>query len=213
MTDAENRGFTLWFTGIPGSGKTTLAEMAMNEIHDRGVKAELLDGDVIELNLNKGLGYSKDDIITGIKRVGFVCHLLSRNGVVAIASATSPYREARDENRRMIGSFVEVFVKCPPETCAKRCSKDVNKGPHDTGKKGCDGGTGPYEEPLNPDVIVETDRETREDGLARIIKKLEAMGYIPKKEKKTRGALQKEEIYSVEEEEKIKERLKELGYI
>lgn len=213
MTDAANRGFTLWFTGLSGSGKTTLAEMVVKEIRDRGLKVELLDGDVVRTNLSKGLGFSKEDRDINIRRIGFVCHLLSRNGVVAIASAISPYRAIRDENRRMIGSFVEVFVKCSLETCIKRDVKGLYKKALNGEIKNYTGVADPYEEPINPEVVVETDRETQEESLAKIINKLEELGYLPKKVDEAKEFLQEEEIYSVEEEEKIKKRLEDLGYI
>src|SRR5258705_2451453 len=119
----EQKGFTLWFTGLSGAGKSTLARMVETELISRGHRVEVLDGDVIRTNLSKGLGFSKEDRDTNIRRIGFVCNLLTRNQVVAIAAAISPYREVRDEVRSQIGSFVEVFVSCAIEVLAER---DVN---------------------------------------------------------------------------------------
>jgi len=176
---AEERGFTLWFTGLSGAGKSTIAEAITPVLQARGRKVEILDGDVVRTNLSKGLGFSKEDRDTNILRIGFVAHLLSRNGVVAITAAISPYREIRDQNRALIGDFVEVFVKCPLEELVRR---DV-KGLYEKAIRGeipnFTGVSDPYEEPLNPEVVVETDKETVEESVAKILTALEARGYIP----------------------------------
>jgi adenylyl-sulfate kinase len=113
-TPTSDRGFTIWFTGLSGSGKSTLSKLVEAELRRRGFnKIEILDGDVVRTHLSKGLGFTKEDRDTNIKRIGFVCNLLSRNGVIAIAAAISPYREVRDYNRKEIGDFVEVFCHCP----------------------------------------------------------------------------------------------------
>ncbi len=119
------KGFTLWFTGLSGSGKTTLSREVEGELLERGMKVEVLDGDVVRTNLSKGLGFSKEDRDTNIRRIGFVCNLLTRNDVVAIAAAVSPYREVREENRRLIGRFVEVYCKCPLPICESRDVKGL----------------------------------------------------------------------------------------
>src|SRR5438876_3470458 len=108
-------GFTLWFTGLSGAGKSTLANMAAEELRRRGHRVEVLDGDEVRTNLSKGLGFSKEDRDTNIRRIGYVCRLLSRNGVIAISAAISPYREIRDEVRKAHDRFFEVYVKCPLE--------------------------------------------------------------------------------------------------
>src|ERR1700686_5488942 len=125
--EMERKGFTLLFTGLSGAGKTTLARLVETELNARGHKVEVLDGDVIRTNLSKGLGFSKEDRDTNIRRIGFVCALLTRNDVVAIAAAISPYREIRDDVRRQIGSFVEVYVKCPLNVLAERDVKGLYK--------------------------------------------------------------------------------------
>jgi adenylylsulfate kinase len=201
----KEKGFTVWFTGLSGSGKTTLSKMLESELRRRGIqKVELLDGDVIRTHLSKGLGFSKDDRDTNIKRIGFVCKLLSRNGVVAIAAVISPYREIRDLNRKEIGDFVEVYCKCSLETCIRRDVKGLYKKALAGEIKNYTGVDDPYEEPLKPEVILETDRETPEQSVMKIVQKLEALGYLPSSE---------EGVYTAEEEEKVKKRLEDLGYL
>ena len=122
-----SHGVTVWFTGLSGSGKSTIARILEKRLRAMGRKVEILDGDVVRTNLSKGLGFSKEDRDTNIKRIGFVCHLLTRNGVIAIASAISPYREVRDYNRSLIGNFVEVYAKCSLDECVKRDVKGLYK--------------------------------------------------------------------------------------
>ncbi len=175
----EQRGFTLWFTGLSGAGKSTLAEAVAPVLRERGVKVEILDGDVVRTNLSKGLGFSKEDRDANILRIGFVAHLLSRNGVAAITAAISPYRDIRDQNRALIGDFIEVYARCPLDELVRR---DV-KGLYEKAIRGeipnFTGVSDPYEEPLNPEVVVETDRETVEESVAKILAALEARGYVP----------------------------------
>jgi len=198
------KGFTLWFTGLPCSGKSALAKGAEEVLLERGMKVEVLDGDVVRTNLSKGLGFSKEDRDTNIRRIGFVCHLLTRNDVVAIGAAISPYRQIRDENRTLIGRFVEVYCKCPIEVLKKRDVKGMYLKAERGEIKNFTGVSDPYEEPLKPEVIVETDKETVEQSVDKIIRTLELMGYIPPEER---------EEYTKEEEKEIKERLRALGYI
>lgn len=201
----REKGFTIWFTGLSGSGKTTLSKRLESELRRRGIlKIELLDGDVIRTHLSKGLGFSKEDRDDNIKRIGFVCKLLSRNGVVAIAAAISPYREIRDVNRKEIGDFVEVYCKCPLEVCIRRDVKGLYKKALAGEISNYTGVDDPYEEPLKPEVTLETDRETPEQSVMKIIQKLEIMGYLPPEE---------EGVYTAEEEEKVKKRLEDLGYL
>lgn len=199
------RGFTLWFTGLSGSGKSTLSKRVEEILLERGMKVEVLDGDVVRTNLSKGLGFSKEDRDINIRRIGFVCHLLTRNDVVAIAAAISPYRAIRDENRKLIGSFVEIFCKCPIPVLKDRDPKGLYEKALKGEIKGFTGVDDPYEEPLNAEVVVETDKEAIDQSLNKIIKTLELMEYIPPS-----GNIGE---YSDEEEEKIKERLRSLGYI
>lgn len=199
----SDKGFTLWFTGLSGAGKTTLAHIVETELRRRDLKVEILDGDVVRTNLSKGLGFSKEDRDTNIRRIGFVCHLLSRNGVAAISAAISPYREVRDEVRKMIGDFVEVYVHCPLEVCAQRDVKGLYAKAMAGEIPGFTGVSDPYEAPLNPEVMVDSSKETPEESAKKIIHKLEEMGYVPKPA---------DEVYSEEEEEEVKRRLEELGY-
>ncbi|MGO9056175.1 MAG: adenylyl-sulfate kinase [Candidatus Binataceae bacterium] len=173
-----SEGFTLWLTGLPGSGKSTLANLAAEELRRRGHRVEILDGDEVRTHLSKDLGFSKADRDANIRRIGYVCKLLSRNGVIAISAAISPYRETRDEVRNEHEKFVEVYVKCSLEKLVER---DV-KGLYAKALRGeipsFTGVSDPYEEPLNPELVIETDREKIEDGLQRLIAKLEQLGYI-----------------------------------
>ena len=201
----EEKGFTIWFTGLSGSGKTTLSMMVESELRRRGIrKVELLDGDVIRTHLSKGLGFSKEDRDTNIKRIGFVCKLLSRNGVIAIAAAISPYRAVRDFNRKEIGDFVEVYCKCSIKVCIERDVKGLYKKVLAGEIKNYTGIDDPYEEPLNPEVVLETDQETPEESVKKILQKLESLEYVPVAE---------ESVYTAEEEEKVKKRLEDLGYL
>ena len=172
------KGVTVWFTGLPSSGKSTIARLIERQFRGWNLKTELLDGDVIRTNLSKGLGFSKEDRDANIKRIGFVCHLLSRNDVIAIASAISPYREVRDYNRRMIGNFVEVFVKASVDECEKRDVKGLYKKAKAGEIKGFTGVDDPYEEPLQAEVVCDTENETPEQSAAKVITRLEELGYI-----------------------------------
>jgi len=198
------KGFTLWFTGLSGAGKTTLGRLVESQLKDRGLKVEVLDGDVIRTNLSKGLGFSKEDRDTNIRRIGFVCHLLSRNDCIAIAAAISPYREIRDELRQQIGDFVEVFVKCPIDVLSERDVKGLYKKALAGEIKNFTGVDDPYEEPLSPELVVYSDSEAAEESAAKIILRLEELGLIPAQESSG---------YSDEDEEEVRRRLEALGYV
>jgi adenylyl-sulfate kinase len=173
----EQKGFTIWFTGLSGSGKTTLAGKLAYELRAKGIRVEILDGDEIRTNLSAGLGFSKEDRDTNIRRIGYVSRLLARNGIVVISAAISPYREVRDEVRTSIESegaaFIEVFMKCPIEVLAERDVKGLYKRALAGEIKGFTGVSDPYEEPLEPEVIVETDRESIDESLSRIVSELQ----------------------------------------
>ncbi len=175
----ENQGFTLWFTGLSGAGKTTVSKIIARELRARGLKVEVLDGDVVRENLSKGLGFSKEDRDTNIRRIGWVCEVLTRNGVVAIAAAISPYREIRDENRARIGRFVEVYCQAPIEVLAERDVKGLYKKALAGEIKNFTGVDDPYEPPLHPEVIINSDRETVETSVSQVLNKLAELGYLP----------------------------------
>jgi len=173
-------GCTVWFTGLSGAGKSTVANLVESEVRARRLRVEVLDGDVIRTHLSKGLGFSKADRDTNIRRIGWVCEVLSRNGVVSIAAAISPYREIRDEVRGKVGRFVEVYMECPIPVLADRDVKGLYKKALAGEIKNFTGVDDPYEPPLNPEVVCHTDgRETPEQSAAKVIGKLEELGYIP----------------------------------
>jgi adenylylsulfate kinase len=172
------RGFTLWFTGLSGSGKTTISELVERELRNRERPVEVLDGDIVRTNLSKGLSFSRDDRNINVLRIGFVANLLTRNGVGVIVSAISPYKEARDQVRRRIVDFVEVFVDAPLEVCAERDVKGLYKKAFAGEIKGFTGVSDPYEPPNAPDLVLKTDEESPEDSARRVIEKLEFFGYL-----------------------------------
>jgi len=176
--DGHEPGFVLWMTGLSGSGKTTLANLVEAELKRRHMRVERLDGDVVRQSLTADLGFSKEDRDKNIQRVTFVAKLLSRNGVAVITAFISPYRATRDWVRREVTRFIEVFVDCPLEECIRRDVKGLyakaiaGQIPEFTGI------SDPYEPPLNPEIVVHTDRETVEQSLAKIMGYLEREGYV-----------------------------------
>ena len=173
----DQKGVTVWFTGLSGAGKSTIAERLLAALRERGLKAELLDGDAVRANLSKGLGFSKEDRDTNIRRIGFVSDLLTRNGVVSIVAAISPYREVRDEVRAGTGRFIEVHVHASIEELVRR---DV-KGLYEKALKGeipnFTGVSDPYEEPMNPEVFLDTEEESIEESLGKVLSALETGGH------------------------------------
>jgi adenylylsulfate kinase len=174
--------FTLWFTGLSGAGKSTLSEPVAALLSQRGRKVEVLDGDEVRTHLSKGLGFSKEDRDTNIRRIGWVAKTLSKHGVVAITAAISPYRDTRDEVRRSIekvgAGFVEVYVHCPIEVLAERDVKGLYKKAIAGEIKNFTGVSDPYEPPLNPDVTIDSSKESVPDSVQKIIAKLKALGYL-----------------------------------
>lgn len=198
------KGFTLWFTGLPSSGKSTLARRVEEILLERGLHVEVLDGDEVRETMSKGLGFSKADRDTNIRRIGFVAKLLSRNNVVAITAAISPYQDTRDEMRKAIGRFVEVYVKCPIDILKERDVKGLYKKALAGEIKHFTGVDDPYEAPVRPEILIESDKESVDESVAKIIRTLEVMEMIPP------GA---GPDYSASDEEAIKTRLRDLGYI
>ena len=177
----EHKGFTLWFTGLSGAGKSTLAGRVAEELRRRGRHVEILDGDEVRANLSKGLGFSKEDRDTNIKRIGYVCKLLTRNGVVAISAAISPYREVRDYNRQQIGHFIEIYVRCAIEELTRRDVKGLYKKALAGEIQNFTGVSDPYEPPLNPEIMVDSERQTVEESLRAILDYLEQRGWVAAK--------------------------------
>jgi len=173
-----DRGFTVWFTGLSGAGKSTLAHLLVEELRGRDFKIELLDGDIVRTNLSKGLGFSKEDRDTNILRIGFVANLLTRNGVAAVVSAISPYRDVRDKVRALIGDFVEVYVNAPIEVCESRDVKGLYAKARAGEITGFTGVDDPYEPPAQPEVEVRTDLHSEDECLAQILAALEERGYL-----------------------------------
>lgn len=196
----ETVGFTIWFTGLSGAGKSTLSEVVEHRLRERGRKVEVLDGDIVRTHLSKGLGFSKEDRDTNIKRIAFVCGLLTRNDVACISAAISPYRETRAWARQHIGNFVEVYVKCPIDVCRQRDVKGLYKLADEGKLKGFTGVDDPYEEPDHPELIVETNQETVDESVNRILATLEELGYLEAEE-------------APQEEQVVTDRLAALGYL
>jgi len=173
-----HQGFTLWFTGLSGAGKSTISSIIEKRLREAGAKVEVLDGDVVRENLSKGLGFSKEDRDENIRRIGFVCELLSRNGVIAMVAAISPYRAVREQIRRRIRNFVEVYVECPLEVVAGRDVKGLYKKAIAGEIPQFTGVSDPYEPPLNPEVVVHSASQSAEESANRVWAKLEELGLI-----------------------------------
>lgn len=174
----EQKGFTLWFTGLPCSGKSAVADRVAEILREKGLKVERLDGDIVRKSLTRDLGFSKKDRDENIRRVTFVAKLLTRNGVAVLTSFISPYREVRANAREEIGNFIEVYVKCPVEVCMERDVKGMYQKAIKGEIKEFTGISDPYEEPLNPEILLETDKETMEESVNKIIQRLNDLGYL-----------------------------------
>ncbi len=179
------KGFTLWFTGLSGAGKTTLSNLVHHMLQEKGVtNVEVLDGDVIRTHLSKGLGFSKEDRDTNIKRIGWVAQLLTKHKVPNLVAAISPYREVREEVGRMIenaggkGRFIEIFVDCPVEICEKRDVKGLYAKARRGELKKFTGIDDPYEPPMHPTIHIKTSEVSPEEGASMILDYLEGKGFI-----------------------------------
>ena len=193
-------GFTIWFTGLSGAGKSTLSEAIEARLKARGRSVEILDGDIVRTHLSKGLGFSREDRDTNIKRIAFVCGLLTRNGVICISAAIAPYREARQWARQEIGNFVEVYVNCPLDVCRQRDVKGLYKLVDEGKITGFTGVDDPYEAPEHPELIVQTSTESIAESVGRIFATLEELGYLEPEEQPEEAAV-------------VTERLAALGYL
>jgi adenylyl-sulfate kinase len=176
---SNQKGVTLWLTGLSGSGKTTIAIPLAEELRNRGVKVERLDGDIVRQSLTRDLGFSKEDRDKNIERVTFVAKLLTRNGVIVICSFISPYRERRAKSRAEIGEFIEVYIECSVEVCAERDVKGMYAKAFAGEIQNFTGVSDPYEPPENPEIVCSTADETIEESVAKIVAYLEEHAYIP----------------------------------
>ncbi|AEH45530.1 adenylylsulfate kinase [Thermodesulfatator indicus DSM 15286] len=198
--------FTIWFTGLSGSGKSTLSRRTYLEIKKRGLKAELLDGDIIRTNFSQELGFTKRERDINVKRIGFLSWLLNKHGIISVVAAIAPYEETRQLNRKLIPNYIEVFCNCPLEVVEKR---DV-KGLYAKARRGeipnFTGISDPYEPPRNPEIEVFTDKETVAESMQKIISYLEKKGFLPATENNIDPTV-------IEEEERLlREHLRQLGF-
>ncbi len=171
-------GSVIWFTGLPCSGKSTLAHLLHERLKGQGVPSEIFDGDLVRQRLTKGLGFSKEDRLENVRRIAFVAHLLARHGVIALVAAISPYQEARDEIRKEIENYVEIFVDCPVEVCQARDVKGMYKKARVGEIQHFTGVSDPYEIPTNPDVVLKTSLEPQAESLSRIFSFLTEKGHV-----------------------------------
>ncbi len=200
----EQKGVTVWFTGMSGAGKTALALLLEKELRERGLKVERLDGDIVRQSLTRDLGFSKEDRDKNIERVTFVAKLLTRNGVAVLCSFISPYRAVRAQVREEVGNFVEVYCHASLETLVERDVKGLYKKAIAGEIENFTGISDPYEAPDYPDVTVDSGSEAIEDSLTKILHKLEELGYVPPAA---------DAPYTAEEEAEIEARLAALGYL
>ena len=178
-TQVQVKGFTLWFTGLSGSGKSTNAFSIYMELKRRSIKTELLDGDIIRTNFSQGLGFTKRDRDINIRRIGFVSYLLNKNDIISIVAAIAPYRETRDLNRRLIGNYIEVFCDCPLDVLEKRDPKGLYKKAMAGEIENFTGISDPYEAPDKPEVLLKTGNESVQESYRKVLSYLEERGHIP----------------------------------
>ena len=181
----EAKGFTLWFTGLPGSGKSTISRTVYQALLDLGLtRCELLDGDVIRTHISKGLGFSKADRDTNIHRIGWVAQLLTKHGIPNLVAAIAPYRDTRKQVRAMVdtvghpGSFIEVYLKCPLEVCMQRDPKGLYAAYRRGEVRGVTGIDDPYEEPENPEIVLDTAVLDVQSEMRVLLQYLKAHGLI-----------------------------------
>ncbi len=204
MSLTQQPGFTIWFTGLPRSGKSTIARLLVDELRRRGRQVEFLNSAKIRKELNRSLGYSQEEIETNLRRLGYECTLLNRNGLVSVVTAVSPYRAARDELRERIGRFIEVYCRAPMETLTARDDRGFFERALRGEIEHVAGINAPDEEPEKPEVLLNTDTEPPEASCKRVATTLEVLGFIDRIESA---------CYSADEEEMIRKRLQDLGYL
>jgi adenylylsulfate kinase len=199
-------GFTLWFTGMSGAGKSTVSYMVYMELKRRNLKVELLDGDIIRTNFSQGLGFSKKDRDINVRRIGFVSFLLNRNDIISIVAAIAPYMEARSQNRRLLGNYVEVFCDCPLKTLERRDPKGLYAQARAGKISNFTGLSDPYEAPENPEILLKTGEETEKESFEKVMRFLEDGSYVT----------QRSECvfcnYSDEDEMRLRRHLASLGF-
>jgi adenylyl-sulfate kinase len=205
MAAPAHAGATLWFTGVPSSGKSTIARHVEQILLRRGLPVELLDGHEVRQSLSRGLGFTREDREEHVRRMGYVAKLLSRNGVIAIVAAVSPYRATRDEIRGHVTNFIEVYVECPLEVAEARDTEGMYERARAGEIEDFTGISDPYEPPLAPEVHIRSDRERAEESAAKVVKTLELIGLIPVAEGRDR--------LDIPDEDDVRRRLAGLGYI
>lgn len=196
-------GATIWFTGIPSSGKSTIAREVRDQLVDRGLTVELLDGPEVRQSLSRGLGFAREDREEHVRRIGYVAKLLSRNGVIAICAAVSPYRATRDEVRRNVLGFVEVYVECPLAVAEARDTEGIYARARSGAIDDYTGIDAPYETPERPEVHIRSDLESVPDAAAKVVRTIELIGLIPAEETSA----------TLSAEDEVRRRLAGLGYI
>lgn len=199
-----SQGFTIWFTGLSGSGKSTIGQGVGEALRARGHKVEVLDSGRIRQQLNRTLGFTREEVETNLLRLGYECKLLNRNGVFAVVTAVSPYRDVRDRIREEVGEFVEVYCRCPMEALMQRGARELFEKAQRGELRHVAGADAPYEEPLKPEVLLNTDQLSIEQSVHQVITTLEMLGRVDRVESA---------CYTPEEEELIRRRLQDLGYI
>ena len=199
-----NEGFTIWFTGMSGSGKSTIGLAVGDALRGRRLAVEVLDSGRIRQQLNRTLGFTREEVETNLLRLGYECKLLNRNGVTAVVTAVSPYRDVRERLRKEIESFVEIHCRCPMEILMQRGARELFQKAQRGEIAHVAGVNSPYEEPLQPEVLLNTDQSTLEQSVKKVIATLEVLERIERIE----GA-----SYTPEEEKMIRQRLKDLGYL
>ena len=196
--------FTVWFTGLSSSGKSTIGQKVAEALQQRGLRVEVLDSGRIRQQVNRHLGFSREEVETNLLRLGYECKLLNRNGVTVIVTAVSPYRDVRDRIREEVGEFVEVHCRCPMEVLIRRGAGELFERARRGEIEHVAGVNAPYEEPLKPEILLNTDQINIEESVANTIATLEVLGRIERVESA---------CYSPEEEEVIRQRLQDLGYL